>query len=79
MNDATVEEIAIAKPAVTRMWISLQKLSRLRDHFSRDKTAEGRLTAANAMMDLADEVRMLAAEVLAEAERTAGPIEPGTA
>ena len=56
---------------VTRLWVALQRLGRLRDEYTRDKCPAGRLAAARAMADRAAELRALAAEVLAEAEREA--------
>jgi hypothetical protein len=69
--NATVE-----KPAVTRMWVALQKLNRLRDGFSRDTSPDGRLSTARAMIDLADEVRSLSAELLIQAEQGAASPAP---
>ncbi|MDB5306896.1 MAG: hypothetical protein JWO38_1098 [Gemmataceae bacterium] len=57
---------------ITRMWPTLQKLSQLRDQYSRDQTSDGRLEKARRLVELADELRGLAAEVLREAEG-AGP------
>ena len=59
-------------PAVTRLWSSLQTLGRLRDTYCRDKTPAGRLEAARAMAEKADQIKGLVAEVLAEAEGATG-------
>lgn len=58
------------KPAITRLWIALQKLGRLRDTYMRDQTAVGRHAAARAMAELGEEVRSLTTDVLTETERT---------
>ena len=68
MSTAVIDEIRTEKPAVTRLWVALQKLSRVRDHYSRDQTVAGRGSAATAMVELADEIRDLTAQVLAETE-----------
>lgn len=70
---------AVALPApkdaqrpATRLWVQLQRLGRLRDEYTRDRSPAGRLETARAMAERAEELRALAAEVLAEAERDAG-------
>ena len=68
MNTAVIDEIKTEKPALTRLWVALQKLSRVRDHYSRDQTVSGRVSAATAMLELADEIRDLTAQLLAETE-----------
>lgn len=55
-------------PAITRLRSSLETITRLRDTFSRDKSADGRLAAARAMVDLTGELGTLVSAVVAEAE-----------
>ena len=66
---STATRVIDTKPAVTRLWVALQKMSRLREHYAREQTVAGRLTAATTMVTLADEIRRLTADVLAETER----------
>ncbi|OWK41737.1 hypothetical protein [Fimbriiglobus ruber] len=66
MTNATPME---QKPAATRLWVILQQISRHRDLYARDKTRDGKVTAARTMLKLTAEVQTLAAELLAEAEQ----------
>ncbi len=59
------------RPPTTRLWVALQKLSRLRDEYTRGRTAEGRTAAAAAMIGLADEVKALTTELFETAGRVA--------
>jgi hypothetical protein len=60
------------RPPETRLWVALQRLGRLRDEYTRDRCPTGRLATARAMADRVAELRTLADEVLADAERAAG-------
>jgi hypothetical protein len=57
------------QPPITKLFTVLQSLMRLRDNFSRDKDPNGRLEAARAMRDRADELVSAACDVLREVER----------
>jgi hypothetical protein len=59
------------RPPETRLWVVLQRLSRLRDEYSRDKTPTSRYATARAMAEQAHELRLLAEELLAEARKAA--------
>jgi hypothetical protein len=54
--------------AVTRMWPLLQRLGQLRDLYSRDQSEDGRREKARRLVELVEDLRALAAEVLREAE-----------
>ncbi|MGL6097076.1 MAG: hypothetical protein ACRC7O_14930 [Fimbriiglobus sp.] len=68
MNTPAVET---ARKPITLLWIALQKMTRLRDGYSRDRDPAGRLAAARTMAEMTGEIRTLADNVLAEAERDA--------
>lgn len=67
------------KPAATRMWVALQKLGRLRDQYTRDASAAGRLMTARAMVELADEVQQLVHRMVDDASVPPTGSSTGTA
>ena len=64
-----------AKPATVLLWVAVQKLSRLRDEYTRAKCPVDRTAAAEAMVERADEIGRLVREVLAETVSYA-PVRP---
>jgi hypothetical protein len=57
------------RPPETRLWVALQRLSRLRDEYTRDKCPAGRRATAQAIADRVAELGALADELLTDAER----------
>ncbi len=69
MIDATAAEKPLKMadpPAATRMWAVLQKLSRARDGYTREKDHATRLTLAGDISDLVSQLRSLADTLVAE-------------
>jgi len=67
-DSATVEKpLKMASPSpVTRMWVVLQKLTRARDEYTREKDHATLLTLAGDISDLVTQLRNLADALVAE-------------
>jgi len=67
MIDAAVAETPLKMadpPPATRMWVTIQKLSRARDGYSRAKDHATRLMLADEISDLVTQLRTLADAVM---------------
>lgn len=51
------------RPAITRLWVAVQKIGRVRDEYTRAQDPLKVHAAARGMLELADEIRALAGEI----------------